>query len=418
MVVNFLVNKKLIVQMLGGFSASYDGKPIQLEKSNTTKATQLFEYLLYNRHKKIPRNDLISVLYNNNDIDNPANNLKVNLFRLRKLLSVSPLPEGEYISLKSRMYSFNCTLPIEVDSEEFEQFVIVARSKELSDEEKLVLLQRAIEMYRGQFLPMIANEPWVVIESVRLAGLYKECVSNSCDILKTSGNYNLMLEICNRAVHVYPFDEDIHLLRISCLIDMKRYDDALAAYSDTSKLFFEEFGVAPSEKMLSLYQQMTNNVKLNSSTIDLIKDALIEKEKTDGAYYCNYLGFLDSYRFISRVIERNGQSLFLSLFTITDTRRNLLEPGEKLKDATKALHEVICDSLRRGDLYTRYSPNQFLVLLIGINFENCAIVANRINARFKDEKKIRGVRLHHSVTSGADLSSVIPETTFSNNPSW
>ena len=400
--------------MFGGFCISYDHKPIQLERSSATKAAQLLEYLIYNRHKKIPRDDLINILYNNEDIDNPANNLKVNLFRLRKLLSASHLPNEDYISLKSRMYSFNCNLPLEIDCEEFEKFVISARDNKISDEEKLVLLQRAIELYRGEFLPMISNEPWVIIESVRFFNLYKECISNSCEILKSLGNYNLMLEICNRAVHVYPFDEDMHLLRIGCLVDMKRYDDALAAYSETTNLFFEEFGVAPSEKMLLLYKQMTNNVQFNSSTVDMIKEALIEKERTEGAYYCNYLGFLDSYRFISRVIERNGQSLFLSLFTITNTKHNLLEPGEKLKEAAASLHEVICDSLRRGDLYTRYSPNQFLVLLIGINFENCAIVADRINARFKYDKKLRGVRLHHSVTSGADLSNLIAKS----NSAW
>lgn len=410
--------KKISVQMLGDFSLLYDGKAVTLERSSITKATQLLEYLIYNRGKKIPRSDLIRILYESDDISNPANNLKVNLFRLRKLLSASHLPEDDYISFKSGMYSFNSQTEIEVDAEVFENFVLSSKDENISDEEKLILLQRAISMYRGEFLPMLSNKPWVVVENVKYSNLYKECITEACKLLKEIGDLGLRLDICNRAVHIYPFDEEMRLLRISCLIDMKRYEDALVAYDETRKMFFEELGVAPSQKMLSLYKQMTNNVKLSTSTIEQIKEALLEREKTNGAYYCNYLGFIDSYRFIARVIERNGQSIFLSLFTITNIHGDLLEPGEKLRESADALHDVICDSLRRGDLYTRYSPNQFLVLLVGINYENCALVSDRINAKFKYEKRIRGVKLSHSVTSGADIDTVDSKMKFANVSLW
>ena len=93
----------LKIQMLGGFSLSYNNTPIVLERSSVTKATQLLQYLTYHINEKIPRNTLINMLYGNDDIGNPANNLKVNLFRLRKILASSCLPEGEYIIFKSGM---------------------------------------------------------------------------------------------------------------------------------------------------------------------------------------------------------------------------------------------------------------------------------------------------------------------------
>ncbi|HCT65175.1 MAG TPA: hypothetical protein DIC60_07950 [Lachnospiraceae bacterium] len=410
--------KKLVVQMLGGFSMTYDGKPVSLERSTVTNATQLLQYFIYYRDKKIPKDALINMLYNEDDITNPTNNLKVNLFRLRKILAKSHLPNDNYISFKSGMYSFCSQIPIELDVEQFNSFANQAENPDISDEEKIILLQRAIEVYKGEFLPMIINEPWVLVENLRYHDLFTKCINDACHLLKKMGDSRLMLDICNRAVHIYPLDEDMHLLRIECLLDMKRYNDALAAYDETTTLFFEKLGVSPSQKMLSLYKQLTNNVQLKTSTITQIKETIKEIDNPNGAYYCNYLGFVDSYRFISRAVERNGQSIFLSLFTLTNVKGEPLEAGEKLKESAAALHDAICETLRRGDLYTRYSPNQFLVLLIGINYENCSVVSNRIITCFHDEKRVRGVRLQHSATSGANINTIPSNIKFSGSSIW
>ena len=391
----------LKIQMLGGFSLSYNNTPIVLERSSVTKATQLLQYLTYHINEKIPRNTLINMLYGNDDIGNPANNLKVNLFRLRKILASSCLPEGEYIIFKSGMYSFSPNLPVEIDCKVFSDFVNLAKKSD-DDDEKSVLLQRAINLYTGEFLPMLSTEPWVVVENVKYYDEYLYCIKEAYRILKKSGDFNLLFDICSRAASIYPYDEEIQMFKISCLIDMERFLDAKEAYDEVAKRFFEDLGISPSNNMKELYNKRLGNIQLTISDVAKIKELIKEKDNTKGAYYCNYLGFIDSYRFIARVVERSGQSIYLSLFTLTDTKGKPLETGEKLTEAVKSLHSVIANSLRRGDLYTRYSQNQFLVLLVGINYENCSVVSNRIFSNF-DELKIRGIRLSAASISGTDV---------------
>ena len=221
-------------------------------------------------------------------------------------------------------------------------------------------------------------------------------------ILKKSGDFNLLFDICSRAASIYPYDEEIQMFKISCLVDMERFLDAKEAYDEVAKRFFEDLGISPSNNMKELYNKRLGNIQLTISDVAKIKELIKEKDNTKGAYYCNYLGFIDSYRFIARVVERSGQSIYLSLFTLTDTKGKPLETGEKLTEAVKSLHSVIANSLRRGDLYTRYSQNQFLVLLVGINYENCSVVSNRIFSNF-DELKIRGIRLSAASISGTDV---------------
>ena len=69
---------------------------------------------------------------------------------------------------------------------------------------------------------------------------------------------------------------------------------------------------------------------------------------------------------MQRVIERSGQSAYLLLCTMTDGKGVPLEKGERLGKVAEELEQAIRNSLRRGDMFTRYSDNQFLMLLLGI----------------------------------------------------
>lgn len=73
---------------------------------------------------------------------------------------------------------------------------------------------------------------------------------------------------------------------------------------------------------------------------------------------------------MQRVIERSGQSAYLLLCTMTDGKGVPLEKGERLGKVAEELEQAIRNSLRRGDMFTRYSDNQFLMLLLGIRQED------------------------------------------------
>lgn len=391
--------------MLGGFSLSYEGKPVTLERNSGTKATQLLQYLIYHKGERVPRDKLVEVLYADDDISNPQNNLKVNIFRLRKLLAASQLPEYEYIVHKNGTYSWQSEIDIEIDAIAFAHVAHEGADFRRGAEHRCTLMLRAVDLYTGEFLPMIASEPWVAVESVKYRDMFMTCVNDAYTLLQADTRFEDALEVCDKAIKVCPYDEDLHLKRISALIDLRRYQDALTAYDEASRMFLEDLGVSPSQKMLELYRRITGNVKNSTALINEVKENLHRDNPLDGAYYCNFPGFIDSYLFVSRLVERSGQSIFLMLSTLTDVHGVPLELGDKLTVAADALHGAIQATLRRSDLYTRYSPCQFLMLLIGTNRENCDRIAERVDYTFKESCDIRGVRIQHSFTSGMDLPS-------------
>ena len=97
---------------------------------------------------------------------------------------------------------------------------------------------------------------------------------------------------------------------------------------------------------------------------------------------------------MKRIIERNGQSAFLLVCTITDGKGYPLEKSERLETLAGELSIAIKSALRRGDLYTKYSDNQFLVLLLDIKQNDCVAVIDRINAQFENSSRKNYLKYH------------------------
>ena len=104
----------------------------------------------------------------------------------------------------------------------------------------------------------------------------------------------------------------------------------------------------------------------------------------DGAYYCSYPSFIDAYRLLSRNMERSGFSMYLILCTITDYEGKAVQNEEKLKVRSAAVNEAIRTSLRRGDIFTKYSASQYLILAMNLRREDCDTIYRRLNAKLKN----------------------------------
>ena len=70
-----------------------------------------------------------------------------------------------------------------------------AALKEENPEIKMELLKEACRMYRGEFLPELAGEEWVAIESCKYQKLYVDCINEAVVLLKENGQFAELLEL-------------------------------------------------------------------------------------------------------------------------------------------------------------------------------------------------------------------------------
>lgn len=400
----------LRVQMLGGFSITYGEKLVTFRKNAVSKSMQLLQLLLFRKDKGIPRKELLEILYGRGGLSDPSNNLRVAAHRMRKQMVDAGLPEEEYIIIENGIYSWNSRISCVVDALEFEKMVLSAQ-EEQEQEKKMAILEQALRLYRGDFLPKLSGEDWVLLEAVRYKHEYEESLQQVLEYKSREQKYDDMLQIAAMASDLYPFDE-WQCYKIEALMGMERDEEALQVYQDTSKLFFEELGIQPSERMLQQFRTMSERIRNVPKAITDIKGGLQEKEKESGAYYCSFPSFIDGYRLIRRIIERNGQSVYLMLCTLTDGNGNPMEAGVKLSRMSEELKKAIKRSLRKGDFYTQYSLNQFLILLIGTNEENCRLVSDRITKNFAGEHKYWKNCVEYYVSSVIDVETGSSQISF------
>lgn len=97
---------------------------------------------------------------------------------------------------------------------------------------------------------------------------------------------------------------------------------------------------------------------------------------------------------VNRLMERGGQSVYLMLCTLVDSKGNPMKEGERLEEMSVRLGEAIRKSVRHGDIINQYGSGQFLVLLVNTTRENCDIIEKRINQNFITGRQRTGVQYH------------------------
>lgn len=110
-----------------------------------------------------------------------------------------------------------------------------------------------------------------------------------------------------------------------------------------------------------------------------VRNDLIEQIRKPGAYCQDYETFKSIYRFLERGMIRSNQKVCVILLTVVQQDGNMVLPYEK-DTQMEQLGEVIQRTLRMGDVYTRYTSGQYLILAIDTTVD----LAGRIAERIKD----------------------------------
>ena len=125
-----------------------------------------------------------------------------------------------------------------------------------------------------------------------------------------------------------------------------------------------------------------------------VRKELMEQIRESGAYCQDYETFKSIYRFLERGIIRSGQKACVILITVVDGQGASLLPREK-DVRMEQLGEDIGTTLRIGDVYTRYSSSQYLLLVIDTTEGQADRIVNRIREQFLAHAQEDNILIHH-----------------------
>ncbi len=388
-----LENNALHVKMFGNFSITYKGNSLLGKKVSETQFAYLMQILLHNRKDGVPREQLEEMLFGDRDIKNIHHTMQSVIYNAKNKLKSAGLPEVNYIYLEKGTFYWTKEIPVIEDASEFDRLYQEAMHEEDIDC-KLQLLLDACHCYTGEFLIMYAGVLWAASEARRYRAQFCSCVEEAAGILREKEDYLQLQELGVYATAIEPFS-DWEGITMDALISMGCYEEASDLYAETVDRYFKERGIRPSQKLMSSLDRLGDQMLHPYDLLDNIQKELIEdKNEIRGGYMCSYPVFQGIYRMVNRMAERSGQSIYLMLCTIVDSKGNRMKSGEQLEQLAGRLGDAICKSIRRGDAVNRYGKGQYLVLLVNTTLESCAIVQKRINYNFLVGRQRTGVQYY------------------------
>jgi len=371
----------LQVRMLGKFSLTYGDKQISCDNNRSRQIWNILAYLIYNRGKVVSSDDLMALMWNSEKSDNPPGALRTAMHRVRSLLE-SLMPEfGRKLLLyKSGGYMWDPEIEIFLDIEEFEKQIALLKSEEAADDIEAYIA--ALNLYEGDFLTMQSSDAWVVPVQAYYHNLYESAIEKAMPALQKTGRHTEAVIICRKALAIDQYSEPMyqHLMRF--LLAMDKRQDVVTVYEDMSKLLLATFGVMPDQESRALYREALQTVNSRVISPEWMMEQLNESGEIKGALICDYDFFRMLYQAQARMIVRTGDAIHIALLSLKS--RSTKEVSQKsIALAMDNLEAHMSQSLRKGDVITRCSASQFIIMLPQANYENSCMVCRRFISSFE-----------------------------------
>jgi len=383
------------ISMLGEFTVKCGGKTASETNDRSRKKWSLLKYLVAFKDREVSQNELIELLWSDGG-SNPASALKTLLHRLRAALSGILPPDTELIASYSGGYALNRDIissgKLTVDTDVFEQLIKKAALPDLNEEDRLMYYREAISLYKGDFLRNSEGESWVTPIGIYYRSIYVRAVRQAVDILHKNGGFAEAAEICRSALTFDGLDQHIHYMLIKSLIGAGDRQSAKMQYDYVINFFYNQEGISPSPEIIALLDEIVREDKSYETDLNRVKSQLGEKKLPIGAFFCEYEFFKHIYRLEIRDSRRTRQCIHICLITVVDKNGGVPE-SKVLSKYSERLQNCISATLRASDIFARYSPSQFIIMLLSSSHNISDSVMKRIIQRYKSDYPKSPVKL-------------------------
>lgn len=380
----------LTIHMLGKFQMAEDGCVLNEDNIRSAKLTKLLVYLIINRDQTLTMDEIASSIWQEEETNNPAGALKNLMYRLRNLLKQS-FGGKEFILTGRGSYCWNKAVELNVDVEEFERMYQLTKKENLSKSDVMHYLKKTIDLYQGDFMPQITEMHWVVTMNTYYHSIFLSGVKRLSELYAEEKMYDELEEICNKALKYDNAEEELHYYLILARMKKNKINLAVESYKKACKILREELGIKKSEKLEKIYKELL--LKRKGERAEQIEE--VQKNMTEdnpaGVFVCGYPVFREIYRLEARKNVRLKEAEYILLFTVGAEKRKTAEYGKYeefcIKNAMACLGKILKQSLRMGDVASRYSDFQYIVLLSSCTYECAKRVTERVISKFKSENR-------------------------------
>ena len=376
------------------------------EKDNRSRMIwRLIKYIIANRPRHIPRDELIDILGTKDNTDT-VSSLKTMLHRARAMLKDFETEDGQSLILqKNGCYYWNCDIPQRIDEDLFNLYVSsICRATD--PEEHMLIRMNILDLYKGFYMDKSFEDIPKIADRIRKYHVLAiKIYDDVTAVLYEQDMHRMLVNLSKAAIDIDPYQESFHFNLIRSSIALGEHADALRYYKRVTDLFVGKYHVKPSDRIRELYKYILRTQDSPSDDIEEIYSELFTLKAREEALFCEMEAFRvlcsSTLQYLSASSLENVRLMMFSLVA-RDEAANATHNHHT--NSVTRLHRILSSSLSSADVYVKYSFSQYLALVYVPSQEYAEQLVSTIYNAFEDTENYLSYKLVISQTHIKPLS--------------
>jgi DNA-binding SARP family transcriptional activator len=244
---------RLNVQTLGAFRVSRGEEVIPANGWRRDTARQLFQLFLTHRRSPLDRDQICEFLWPEAELAVAHRNFKIALNTLYQVLEPEREPgsESAFIFRDGATYTLRPNADLWLDAEEFSSLIQQAGTTNGT------LLQKAVNLYHGDYLPDAQYETWVAEEREHLLSLFLESADRLTELYLRQGKYAEVINLSQRILSKDACWERAYRHLMLAYHHLGDQGQVGRVFQRCKQALQEELDVSPSVETHALYTKLT-----------------------------------------------------------------------------------------------------------------------------------------------------------------
>ncbi len=254
----------LQARFLGNFELLRDEEAVFL--GHNGRALSILKYLLANRPRPVSQDCLMCWLWPESNLKHARWSLNSAIYALRRILGgcLASVAPPDTVLFEKGAYRLSQYVRVSTDIGEFdtrcEKGFRLEGDGRVSEAD--AEYERAVGLYRGDYLAEDLYEDWTQIERERLMDSYTEMLGRLAVHHMEKGEYREGIGCCYRVLEKDRCNEEAHRLLMECFSRLGRRARAIRQYRLCERSLGSEWDMAPSPETRALHAVIAGNADL------------------------------------------------------------------------------------------------------------------------------------------------------------
>lgn len=252
---------KIGIHLLGLFTIYLGLDEVDDRKWQRDKSKEIFLYLLLNKNRFVPKEEIMQALWENADDKSADRDFKVALNALLKVIEPnrSARENPFFILRKQTMYRLNPKADIQVDLERFKKYVETGLSEKTAGKAVDQLL-KATALYKGKLFEEKLSVEWIAQERERIEQLYIQALERLAQSYTRLQDYGKTIEWAEKLLRIDQTWEEAYRLLMYAHYQLQNRPQSIKWYRKCQSVLQKELYIEPMETTEQMYKMIMNEL--------------------------------------------------------------------------------------------------------------------------------------------------------------